>query len=125
MKIGVFIIILRLIELLKTNNLVFLKKTNDMDTASFTGFIKTLCIIVLVYYAFKFAMRYLLPILLIKVVKKAGANFQQQQQQYYNQNNSYSSNTSTSENTSKQTNEVPKSTKIVGEYIEFEEIDSK
>ncbi|MHC5309286.1 DUF4834 family protein [Myroides sp. LJL116] len=95
-----------------------------MDTASFTGFIKTLCIIVLVYYGFKFAMRYLLPLLLIKVAKKAGENFQQKQQQYYQQNNSYSSNT-TNQNSTNETKEVFRSKKVVGEYIEFEEIDTK
>ncbi|MHC5201685.1 DUF4834 family protein [Myroides sp. LJL119] len=95
-----------------------------MDTASLTGFIKTLCIIILVYYAFKFAMRFLLPLLVVKVAKKAQADFQQKQQAYYQQQNSYNSNTNYSgqEASNKQ---VPKSKKVVGEYIEFEEIDSK
>ncbi|WP_010252338.1 DUF4834 family protein [Myroides injenensis] len=93
-----------------------------MDTASFAGFLKTLCIIIVAYYAFKFAMRYLLPLVVYKVAKKAEHNFQQRQQNYYQQNNSYTSN---DVNTSKENNEVPKSTKVVGEYIEFEEIEEK
>lgn len=97
-----------------------------MDTASLTGFIKTLCIIILVYYAFKFAMRFLLPLLVVKVAKKAQANFQQKQQAYYQQQNSYNSNSSTnSDNQSSSKGQMPKSTKVVGEYIEFEEIDTK
>ncbi|MEC4116209.1 DUF4834 family protein [Myroides phaeus] len=94
-----------------------------MDTASFGGFIKTLLIIVLVYYAFKFAMRYLFPLLLMKVAKKAGQNFQERQQQQYNQYRENQSQQAKPNNSSD--NQVPRSTKVVGEYIEFEEIDTK
>ncbi|MTG97448.1 MULTISPECIES: DUF4834 family protein [Myroides] len=95
-----------------------------MDTASFTGFLKTLCIIILVYYAFKFAMRYLFPMLVIKAAKKASENFQQRQQDFYQQNNSSTSSNQTTNNDDTG-GKVPRSTKIVGEYIEFEEIDKK
>lgn len=87
------------------------------------GFIKTLIIIVLIYYAFKIAMRYLFPVLIYKAAKKAEQNFQQRQQQY----NPYNSNqeTETYTNTASQHNKVPRSTKVVGEYVDFEEVDSK
>ncbi|MEC4114597.1 DUF4834 family protein [Myroides pelagicus] len=97
-----------------------------MDTASFTGFLKTLCIIILIYYAFKFAMRYLLPMLLVKAAKKASENFQQRQQDFYQNNgNTNSSNNTYQDTESANTGKVPRSTKVVGEYIEFEEIDKK
>jgi hypothetical protein len=91
------------------------------------GFIKTLIIIVLIYYAFKVAMRYLFPILVMKAAKKAGENFQQRAQQQYNQyNGNHDNNQSqTYTNTTTQNNKVPRSTKVVGEYVEFEEIDTK
>jgi len=41
-----------------------------MDTASFGGFLRTLLIIVLCYYAFKFAMRYLFPLFVVRMAKK-------------------------------------------------------
>lgn len=85
-----------------------------MDTASVPSFIRTLAIIILCYYLFKFAMRLLAPYLMQKVAKKAEEHikrqFEQQQQQYQ----------SSTEN--KQ--EVPKKEKkIVGDYIDYEEVE--
>lgn len=94
-----------------------------MDTASFGGFVKTLLIIVLIYYAFKFAMRYLFPLLILKVAKKAGQNFQERQQQQYNQYRGNQAEEPRQDTTAE--NKVPRSTKVVGEYVEFEEIDTK
>ncbi|MFM9401976.1 DUF4834 family protein [Myroides odoratimimus] len=87
------------------------------------GFIKTLIIIVLIYYAVKIAMRYLFPVLIYKAAKKAEQNFQQRQQQYNPYNNNQETETYT--NTASQHNKVPRSTKVVGEYVDFEEVDSK
>lgn len=90
------------------------------------GFIKTLIIIVLIYYAFKIAMRYLFPVLIYKVAKKAEQNFQQRQQEYNQYNGSQSNQESqTYTDTSTQGGRVPRSTKVVGEYVDFEEIDKK
>ncbi|MDR0227956.1 MAG: DUF4834 family protein [Flavobacteriaceae bacterium] len=94
-----------------------------MDMASFGAFIRTLCIIVLVYYAFKFAMRFLFPLLIYKVAKKAEQNFQQKQQEYYQQNNT--NNQYQNQNTQQTSDKIPNSTKVVGEYVDFEEIDDK
>jgi hypothetical protein len=52
-----------------------------------------------------------LPVIAKKVVKKASEQFQQQQQ---NQNQT---------NTHSATSEKPKEKKIVGEYVDFEEIE--
>ena len=90
-----------------------------MDTASFGGFLRTLLIIVLCYYAFKFAMRYLFPLFIYKVAKKAEQNFQQNQQQYREQQNT-TQHTNTS---SRFESGTMKEKKKVGEYIEFEELD--
>jgi hypothetical protein len=50
-----------------------------MQTASFTGFIRILFYILALLY-FKFLAKLLLPLIVKKVVKKAGENYQQQQE---------------------------------------------
>lgn len=85
-----------------------------METASFTGFIKTLFWLILAYYVVKFLIKMFAPMLLQQVVKKAEQNFQQQQQQYSEQQQqAYTA--------PKQ--EMPKEKKKVGEYIDYEEIE--
>jgi len=87
-----------------------------METASFAGVIKTLCIIALIYYALVFLMRLLAPVLVQQVVKKATQNFTQHaQNQQYTQQQQYKA----------PHNKAPKANpkKQVGEYIDFEEID--
>ncbi|WP_241657590.1 DUF4834 domain-containing protein [Flavobacterium cerinum] len=85
-----------------------------METASFTGFIKTLFWLILAYYVVKFLIKMFAPVLLQQVVKKAEQNFQQQQQQYsQQQQQAYTA--------PKQ--EMPKEKKKVGEYIDYEEIE--
>ncbi len=93
----------------------------QMETASFTGFIKAVLYIIIFYYIFKFLARIFLPILFRKVVQKAGQNFQQQ---YTNQqqNNYQSSNRDEIiYDTAKSKN--PKTTKKIGEYVDYEEIE--
>ena len=92
-----------------------------MEMASFTGFLETLCYILMFYYIFKFLARIVLPILVKKVVEKAGANFKEQ---YQNTNTNYTSNASQDEiryDTSKTTK--PREKKKVGEYVDYEELD--
>ena len=88
-----------------------------METASFSGFIQTICYILMFYYVFKFLARLLLPIMVKKVVEKAGQNFQQQYQNQQNPN-AQEENFSDTSATSK-----PRETKKVGEYVDFEEIE--
>ncbi|WNM17892.1 DUF4834 domain-containing protein [Flavobacterium capsici] len=83
-----------------------------METASMPGLLKTIFWIFFIYYAFKFLARLFLPVLAKKVVEKASQQFEQQQQQYQQQNQ-----------TKSDTTEKPKEKKIVGEYVDFEEID--
>jgi len=86
-----------------------------MQTASVPGFIRTILIIVGIYYAFKILARLLMPFLLKKMVQKAEQNFKQQMNNP-NQNTSQSQNTTTSF-------EKPKPKKQVGEYIDYEEVE--
>ena len=90
-----------------------------MEQASLQSFIKTILIVVLVYYFFKFGFRLLAPYLLKKAVEKVGDKFQKQQEAYQQQN---SSNVNDFESNVKN-NTTPKEKKKVGEYIDFEEID--
>ncbi len=83
-----------------------------METASFNGLLKAIIYILAFYYIIKFLARLFLPVLAKKVVEKASQQFQQQQENYQNQN--------TSQN---QTAQKPKEKKIVGDYVDFEEIE--
>ncbi|MCS4240020.1 DUF4834 family protein [Myroides odoratus] len=97
-----------------------------MDIASFGSFLRTLVIIVVIYYAFKFAMRYLFPLFVYKMAKKVERNFQQQQQDFYQQNNrSTQEEPNYTNQSSDGKDKFPRSTKVVGEYIDFEEIEKK
>lgn len=93
-----------------------------METASFTGFVKTIFYILMFYYVFKFLAKLILPLVVKKVVQKAGENFQQQQR--YSQDNSWEKTTMKDEiiyNTAQSKN--PRETKKVGDYVDYEEID--
>lgn len=91
-----------------------------METASFNGLLKAIFYILLFYYVIKFLARLFLPVIAKKVVEKASQQFQQQQQNYQYQNQ---------QNAQNQTNEgqgstaKPKEKKIVGDYVDFEEIE--
>lgn len=86
-----------------------------MQTASVPGLIRTLLIIIGIYYAFKILARFLMPILLRKMVQKAEQNFKQQAD-FYNQNQ-------TKNQTSSNAHTTPKPKKQVGEYIDYEEVE--
>jgi hypothetical protein len=93
-----------------------------METASFTGIVRTIFYMLMFYYVFKFLAKLFLPLLVKKVVQKAGENFEQQQR--YAQDNSWEKTSTKDEvifNTAKSKN--PRETKKVGEYVDYEEID--
>lgn len=89
-----------------------------MQEASLSGVLKIILIILLVYYALKLITRFLGPVLLNYITKKAGQQFEQR-----------FSNTQGQEQQTTQTNNNAKSKvkgttkKDVGEYIDFEEIE--
>lgn len=93
-----------------------------METASFSGFIQTLFYFVAFYYIFKFLARLFLPLLVKKVVQKAGENFQKQQQSA--QDNSWKKTPNSDEIIYNSTHSKnPKETKKVGDYVDYEEIE--
>ncbi|MFD2909442.1 DUF4834 domain-containing protein [Flavobacterium ardleyense] len=83
-----------------------------MEMASFSGFLRTLGIIVLVYYLFKFAVRIFAPVLMRKAVNKMKEKMENQ----YNQQQAQQTNTGSSNK------QMPKEKKKVGEYIDYEEV---
>ncbi|MFV8336588.1 DUF4834 family protein [Flavobacterium sp. RSP29] len=93
-----------------------------MQTASFTGFIKALFYMIAFYYIFRFLAKLFLPLLVKKVVEKAGENMQKQQQ--YAQDNTWKKTQSKDEvlyNAENAKNQ--RETKKVGDYVDYEEID--
>lgn len=86
-----------------------------MIEASFTGFLRTIAIIILVYYALKFLLRIFAPVLVQHVVKKAEQNIFQQQQQRQQQQQQYQQ--------QRMEDDKKADNKKVGEYIDYEELD--
>lgn len=91
-----------------------------MLEASFTAVLKTILIILLVYFGFKLFIRWFGPLILKYFMRKVGKQFQQQ----FNQQEPFS--------TSKKEPKVKvdknpvknrRTNKKVGEYIDYEEID--
>ncbi len=75
------------------------------------------------YYIFKFLARLFLPLVVKKVVEKAGQNFQQRQHRYQQQSSwqRTSNNDEIIIDTANSKN--PRETKKVGDYVDYEEID--
>jgi len=85
------------------------------------GLLKTILIIVLVYYGFKILSRLFAPLLMRFVVKKAGQRFGQQFNQHQRQQQPKQKEGEVS------VDKIPKqnktSNKDVGEYVDYEEIE--
>lgn len=95
-----------------------------LQQASLNGFIRTVLIIVGVWYAFKFLMRLLAPYLMKKMVQKAESNFRQNyDQQFGNTQNQNQYQKKESSHTNSSNSHNPRSTKKIGEYIDYEEIE--
>ena len=72
--------------------------------------------------SFKFLAKLFLPLLVKKVVEKAGENMQKQQQ--YAQDNSWQKSAGNDEIIYNKANaKNPRETKKVGDYVDYEEID--
>jgi len=89
-----------------------------MQTASFTGLIEAIFYILVFFYIAKFLGKLFLPVLVKKVVQKAGENFQQQYN-YQHQQQQHKDEIIVDKSTSSK----PRETKKVGEYVDYEEID--
>ncbi|MBP6074169.1 MAG: DUF4834 domain-containing protein [Flavobacterium sp.] len=84
-----------------------------MEMASGSSLLRTLAIIILCYYLFKFLMRIFAPIIMQKAVNK----MQEKMQEQYNKQQQQQQNTTT-QSTQFQSKEKEK----VGDYIDYEEI---
>ena len=114
--------IFKLLRSFNIDLLILPKNYLIMQTASFSGFIEMVFFMIAFYYIFKFLARLFLPLLVKKVVEKAGQNFQEQQQRAQQTTWKKTSNndeiiidTANSKN--------PRETKKVGDYVDYEEID--
>ena len=92
-----------------------------LQSASFTGFLRTVLIILLVYYGIKFLSRLFAPYMIRYMSKKMNEHFGGQFQQQQNQSEPKHKEGETV------IDKIPKqdtsSNKNVGEYIDYEEID--
>ncbi|OYQ36093.1 hypothetical protein CHU92_10230 [Flavobacterium cyanobacteriorum] len=84
-----------------------------METASLSGTLRVILIIILVYYALRFLLRIFAPVIIQQVVKKAGQDFYEQQQYKQPRNAPETGNKSPR----------PAEKKKIGEYIDYEEIE--
>tara|TARA_B100001057_G_C22060260_1_gene648045 strand:+ start:51 stop:332 length:282 start_codon:yes stop_codon:yes gene_type:complete len=93
-----------------------------MIEAELMGLLRTVLIILIVYYAFRFLARIFGPLL----VKRVLGRMQEKAQNRYNQYNKQSDNTPTKEGETiidKKPGSKNESNSSVGEYVDFEEID--
>ena len=82
------------------------------------GFLRTILIIMLIYYGIKFLGRLLAPVLLKRFAKKMQDRFQQQYQDPQNPPQEEGKVTLEETNTSKKTKSDD-----VGDYVDFEEVE--
>lgn len=91
-----------------------------MFEASFSAFLETVLIILLVYFGFKLLIRWFGPLILRYFLKKMGKKFEQQ----FNQRTHHTKTKEEGEiSIDKKKSSSRKSNKEVGEYIDYEEID--
>jgi len=87
------------------------------------GVVRTILIILLIYYGFKFLTRLLAPIILKKMVNKMGSNFQSSFTNFSKQAHSQKKEGDITIEKSKKKEKNKKSKKDVGDYIDYEEVD--
>ncbi|WP_439151126.1 DUF4834 family protein [Winogradskyella sp.] len=96
-----------------------------IQEASAMGLLRTILIILLIYFGFKILARIFAPLILRFVTKKAEQKFGQQFGEFENQSNQRQQHKRKEGETviDKMPNENKKSNEKVGEYIDYEEID--
>ena len=82
------------------------------------GLLRTIAIIIIVYYAFKFVGKYILPLFLKRVVNNVEKKMREQQE---NQHKQEAGNVGETVIDKKPTN-IKESSKDVGDYVDYEEI---
>ena len=83
------------------------------------GLIKTIAILVLVYYAFKFFSRYIAPFFLKKVIDNVEKKYKEQQQQNQRQDENVKVGETVID---KKPSKIKESNKDVGDYVDYEEL---
>ncbi|WP_372745456.1 DUF4834 family protein [Lutibacter sp.] len=81
------------------------------------GLLKTLAIILIVYYVLKFISKFILPLFVKKMVENVQKKYNEQQQNQYNDTSGKVGETVIA----KKPNE-PKSNKDIGDYVDYEEV---
>ncbi len=88
-----------------------------MQQADIVGFLRTILVILVVYYAFKFIMRLAFPLLMKKFMGKMERKFQEQQGHYQPK-------TKVGETViDKKPSSTSKANNDVGEYVDYEDVD--
>ncbi|TVZ27787.1 uncharacterized protein DUF4834 [Gillisia sp. Hel_I_86] len=90
-----------------------------MHEASFESILKTVLIILLIYFGFKIFIKWFGPLILKWFLKRVGQKFQQQ----FNGSTAQKSQKKGKVEINSDIPKTSKSNKKVGEYIDFEEID--
>ena len=85
------------------------------------GLLRTLAIIVIVYYAIKFIGRYILPLFVRKVVDNVEKKMRDQQQQHQNQQEKSSGKVGETV-IAKKPSDYKEGNKDVGDYVDYEEV---
>ena len=92
-----------------------------MQYASFTGLMRTILIIILIYYGLRILTRLFAPYMMKYLSKKVEQKFGQQFGNYQYQNEPQTKEGEVS--IDKMPRQQPQSNKTVGEYVDYEEID--
>ena len=90
-----------------------------MQEASFTGVLRTILTIILIYYGVKFVSKLLFPIFFQKIMKNFEEKVREQQGSQQQQNTTKDGETTID----KKPIQGKKSNNNVGEYVDFEEVD--
>ncbi len=91
-----------------------------MHEAGFVNFLRTILIILVIYYGFKIIMRFAFPLLMKRFMSKVERKFQEQQ----GQNKQNQPSTKVGETIiDKNPNSTKKTSNNVGEYVDYEDVD--
>ncbi len=85
------------------------------------GLLRTLAIIVIIYYAIKFIGRYILPLFVGKIIDNVEKKMRDQQQQFNNQQQKSTGKVGETE-IAKKPSDYKEGNKDVGDYVDYEEV---
>ncbi|MHB1146652.1 MAG: DUF4834 family protein [Lutibacter sp.] len=85
------------------------------------GLLRTLAIIVIVYYAIKFIGRYILPLFVSKIIDNVEKKMRDQQQQFNNQQQDTTGKVGETI-IAKKPSDYKEGNKNIGDYVDYEEV---